>query len=167
MIKMSVSPECDLMATGLLESIACFACIISLKSAFSCVDTRLPMELTSHIDNRWQYPFVNRYRLVFLSEFNLFLLLSISKPKKSLISWHLFSFSCRKALASWILAFANLRMVNDPSSLTALVEFLQEIPLQLSATRSTLPESPGNDGKYLVDKLFFCQETTSSSDCRH
>ena len=86
MRKMSVTPECDLITTGLLESIACFACTIILKSASSCVDTRLPMELTSDIDNRWQYPSANRYRLVVLSEFNLFLLLSMNQLKKSLIS---------------------------------------------------------------------------------
>ena len=78
MTKMSLSPECDLMLTGLLESIACFSCTISLKSASPCVDTRLSMELTSHIDNRWQYPSVNRYRVAVLSEFNLFSLLLIS-----------------------------------------------------------------------------------------
>ena len=151
MRKMSVTPECDLMTTGLLESIACFTCTISLKSTSSCVDTRLPMKLTSDIDNRWQYPSTNRYRLVVLSEFNLFLLLSMNQSKKSLISWHLFSFSCRKALVSWILAFANLRMVNDPSTLAALVEFFQEISLWLSATRSILPQSLGMmDSTWLI-----------------
>ena len=83
---MSVSPECDLMMTGLLKLIACFACTISLKSASSCVDTRLFMELTSDIDNRWQYPSVDRYGLVVRSVFNVFLLLSITQSKKSLIS---------------------------------------------------------------------------------
>ena len=63
MIKVPVSPECDLMMTGLLESIACFTCTISLKFSSSCVDIKLSMELTSDIDNRWQYP-VDRYRLV-------------------------------------------------------------------------------------------------------
>ena len=57
---MFVSPECDLMMTGLLELIACFASTISLKSGSSCVDTRPSMELTTDIDNRWQYPSVDR-----------------------------------------------------------------------------------------------------------
>ena len=87
------------------------------------------MELTSDIDKRWQYPSVDMYRLVVLSVFNVFLLLSINQLKKSLISCHLFSFSCRKGLVSWILTFADLRMVKDPSSLAALVEFFQEISL--------------------------------------
>ena len=88
------------MKTGLLELIACCACTISLKSASSCVDIRLSMELTSDIDNRWQYPYVDRYRLAVLSVFNVFLLLSINQLKKSLISCDLFSFSCRKTLVS-------------------------------------------------------------------
>ena len=65
MIKMSVSPECDLMMTGLLESIACFASTTSLKSASSCVDIRSLMELRSDIDNRWQYPSVTGNSLLF------------------------------------------------------------------------------------------------------
>ena len=44
------------------------------------------MELTSDIDNYWQYPSADRYSLVVLSVFNVFHLLSISQPKKSLIS---------------------------------------------------------------------------------
>ena len=86
MIKMSLFPECDLMMTGLLESIACFPCTVSQKSASSCVDIRLSMELTFYIDNSWQCLSVNRHRLVVLSVFNDFLLLSISQLKKSLIS---------------------------------------------------------------------------------
>ena len=82
MIKMSVSPECDLMMTGLLKSIACFAYTIGLKSASSCFDTRISMKLTSDIDNSWQYPSVDRYSLVVQSLFNIFLLLSISQSKK-------------------------------------------------------------------------------------
>ena len=73
-----LSSECDLLMTGLLELIAYFACTISLKSASSCVDIRLCMELISDIDNRWQYPSVDRYRIVVLSVFNVFLLLSIN-----------------------------------------------------------------------------------------
>ena len=65
MIKMSVSPECDLMMTGLLELIACLASTNSLKSASSCVDIRLCMELRSDIDNRWQYPSVAGNSLLF------------------------------------------------------------------------------------------------------
>ena len=122
MIKMSVSPECNLMMTGLLESIACFPCTVSLKSASSCVDIRLSMELTFCIDNSWQYLSVDRHRLVVLSVFNVSLLLSISQLKKSLINWDLFPFSCRKALVSRILTFADLRIVNDPSRLAALGE---------------------------------------------
>ena len=87
MIKMSVSPECDLMMTGVLESIAYTACTISLKSASSCIGTRLSMERASDIDNHFrQYPSVDRYRLVVRSVFNVFLLLLISQLKKSLIS---------------------------------------------------------------------------------
>ena len=122
MIKMSVSPECNLMMTGLLELIACFPCTVSLKSASSCVDIRLSMELTFCIDNSWQYLSVDRHRLVVLSVFNVSLLLSISQLKKSLINWDLFPFSCRKALVSRILTFADLRIVNDPSPLAALGE---------------------------------------------
>ena len=85
MIKVSVSPECDLM-TGLLESIACFACTISLKSTSSCADIRLSMELTSYTDNGWQYFSMDRYRQVILIEFNVFLLLLITQLKKSLIN---------------------------------------------------------------------------------
>ena len=44
------------------------------------------MELTSDIDNRWQYPSVERYGLVVRSVFNVFLLLSITQSKESLIS---------------------------------------------------------------------------------
>ena len=102
-VKISLSPECDLMMTGLLELIAWFACTISLNSASSCVNTRLSMEMTSDIDNRWQYPSVDRYMLVVLSVFNVFLLLSISQSRESLRSWDLFSFSCRKSLVSQIL----------------------------------------------------------------
>ena len=66
------------MMTGLLELIAYFPCTINLKSASSCVDIRLSMELISDIDDRWQYPSVDRYRIVVLSVFNVFLLLSIN-----------------------------------------------------------------------------------------
>ena len=44
------------------------------------------MEMTSDIDNRWQYPSVDRYRLVVLSVFNVFFLLSISQSRESLRS---------------------------------------------------------------------------------
>ena len=84
---------------------------------------------------------MDRYRLVVLSVFNVFLLLSISQLKESLISGDLFSFSCWKALVSWILTFADFRMVNGPSPLGAFVDFSQEISLELFATRSTLPQS--------------------------
>ena len=40
------------------------------------------MGVTSDICNRRQYPSVDRYRLVVLSVFNVFLLLSISQLKK-------------------------------------------------------------------------------------
>ena len=53
MIKMSVSAECGQIMTGLLESIACFACTISLKSASSGFGMRRSMELTSDIGSRW------------------------------------------------------------------------------------------------------------------
>ena len=128
MTKVFVSAESHLMMTGMLESIACFACTISLKSASSCFDIRLSMEVTSDIGNCWQYPSVDRYRLVLLSAFNVFLLLSINHLEKSLISRDLFSFSCRKALVPWILTFADFRMVN-PSPLAALVDFFQKISL--------------------------------------
>ena len=72
---------------------------------------------------------MDRYRLVVLSVFNVFLLLSISQLKKSLISGNLFLFSCWKALVSWILTFADFRMVSDPSPLPALVDFFQEVSL--------------------------------------
>ena len=111
MIKISVFPECNLMMTGLLESIACFPRTISIKSASSCFDIRLSMELTLYIENSWQYLSVDRHKLLVLSVFNVFLLLSISQLKKSLISWDLFPFLCRKALVSRILTFADLRMV--------------------------------------------------------
>ena len=136
MIKISVFPECNLMMTGLLESIACFPRTISIKSASSCVDIRLSMELTLYIENSWQYLSVDRHKLVVLSVFNVFLLLSISQLKKRLISWDLFPFLCRKALVSRILTFADLRMV-----LLLLGIFFQEISLKLSATRSTLLQS--------------------------
>ena len=128
MIEISVSPECDLMMTGLLESIACFPWTANLKSASSCFDIRLSMELTFYIENSWQYLSVDRHRLVVLSVFNVSLLLSISQLKKSLISSDLFPFSCRKELVSRILTFADLRIVNDPSPLAALGEFSKRFP---------------------------------------
>ena len=82
MIKMSAPAECDLMMAGLLELIACFACTICLKSAASWFVIRLSMEVRSDVGNRWQCPSVDRYRLVVLSVFNVFLLLSISQLKK-------------------------------------------------------------------------------------
>ena len=139
MIEISVSPECDLMMTGLLESIACFPWTPNLKSASSCFDIRLSMELTFYIENSWQYLSVDRHRLVVLSVFNVSLLLSISQLKKSLISWDLFPFSCRKELVSRILTFADLRIVNDPSPLAALGELSKKFSFNYS--RSTLPQS--------------------------
>ena len=139
MIEISVSPECDLMMTGLLESIACFPWTANLKSASSCFDIRLSMELTFYIENSWQYLSVDRHRLVVLSVFNVSLLLSISQLKKSLISWDLFPFSCRKELVSRILTFADLRIVNDPSPLAALGELSKKFSCNYS--RSTLPQS--------------------------
>ena len=108
---MFVSPECDLMMTGLVELIACFTCTISLKSATSCVYTRLSMKPTSDIDYFWQYSLWTGKGLLFA----VYVMFSFCQLKKSLRSWGLFSFSCRKALVSWILAFADLRIVNDAS----------------------------------------------------
>ena len=57
--------QCHDKDVCVLELIACFASTNSLKSASSCVDIRLCMELRPDIDNRWQYPSVTGNSLLF------------------------------------------------------------------------------------------------------
>ena len=160
---MSASAECDLMMTGLLESIACFACTISLKSASSWFDIRLSMEVTFDIGNRWQYPSKNRYRVV-LSVFNVFLLLSISQLKKILISGDLFSFSCWKALVPWILTLADFTIVNLSSFSCTCGVFPRDFPVT-----ATLPQSLGMmDSTRLMSSFSAVKKMPNySSDCSH
>ena len=51
-IKICVSPQCDLIMTGLLELTACFSCTTSRKPASSCLEIKLQTKLISDNNNR-------------------------------------------------------------------------------------------------------------------